>query len=103
MGGRDGAAHANLRRRRIKPMFWRYSEMHVIWDLARCNLSLLWCCLVCALVFSHVSNNSRSDCWDYHNNCSRSAPTLLCISAVILLFVDFIILVCSQFSEMFSF
>lgn len=51
MGGRDAAVHANLRRQRIKAMFWRYSEMHVIWDLARHNLSLLRCWLVCAVVF----------------------------------------------------
>lgn len=50
-GGRDGAEHANLHRRRIKAMFWRYSEMHVIWDLARRNLSLLWCWLVLLLSF----------------------------------------------------
>lgn len=51
MGGEGGAEHANLHRRRIKAMFGRYSEMHVIWDLARRNLSLLWCWLVVLLSF----------------------------------------------------
>lgn len=94
-GGRDGAAHANLPRQRIKAIFWRYSETHVIWDLARHNLSLLWCWLVCAL----VSNNSRFDCWDYHNNCSCSAQNVSVLSVVILSSVDCIIVVCSHFSE----
>lgn len=100
-GGRDAAAHANLRRQRIKATFWRYSELDVIWDLARRNLSLLWCWLVCAFVFFHVSNN-RVDCWEYHNNCSCAVQSVSVFSVVVLLSVDFIIVVCLYFSLHFE-
>lgn len=81
----------------------RYPEMNVIWNLARRNLSLLWCWLVCTVVFFHVSNNSRVDCWEYHNNCSCTVQNLSVFSVVILLSVDFIIVVCSRFREVSSF